>query len=149
MVRLPFEDLLAKFLLYQLHKTVGLTVFALACAQVMLHRHFGRPDWDPDLPAWRRRTAARVHAALFTLLLVTPVFGYLTAATAPARVPTLFLLIVPIPHVVGAGEFRFAVLRSVHFALAVLLVALASVHALAALHHDRRGRRILVRMWRG
>ena len=149
MVRLPFEQLLAKFLLYQLHKTVGVTVFLLACAQLILHLRRGRPGWDSDLPPWRRRAAAAAHVALFALLVVTPIFGYMTAATAPARVPTLFLLVIPIPHVVGADKFWFSLLRPVHLTLALVLLTLASVHALAALNHHRTGRRILARMWRG
>lgn len=149
MVGLPFRELLQKFLFYQLHKTIGLTVFLLACTQIVLHRRRGRPGWDADLPDWQRRTAAAAHIALFTLLIVTPIFGYLTAATAPARVPTLFLGVIPIPHIVGTSRFWFAILSRVHLALAIFLVVLASGHALMALNHHRQGRRILAGMWRG
>jgi cytochrome b561 len=149
MVGLPFRELLQKFLLYQLHKTVGLTVFMLACTQMVLHRRLGRPAWDADLPAWQRRAAAAAHVALFMLLIVTPILGYLTAATAPARVPTLFLGVIPIPHIVGTSRFWFAILSRVHLALAILLLVLACGHALVALNHHREGRRVLVRMWRG
>lgn len=149
MVGLPFRELLQKFLFYQLHKTIGLTVLLLACTQMVLHRRRGRPVWDADLPDWQRRAAASAHITLFVLLIVTPIFGYLTAATAPARVPTLFLGVIPIPHIVGTSRFWFAILRRVHLALAILLVVLASGHALMALNHHREGRRVLVRMWRG
>lgn len=149
MVGLPFRELLQKFLLYQLHKTIGLTVFLLACTQIVLHRRRGRPAWDADLLDWQRRAAAAAHIALFVLLIVTPILGYLTAATAPARVPTLFLGIMPIPHLVGTSRSWFAVLRWVHLALAIFLVVLASGHALMALNHHREGRRVLVGMWRG
>lgn len=149
MVGLPFRQLLQKFLFYQLHKTIGVTVFVLACTQIVLHHRHGRPSWGADLPEWRRRAAAAAHVMLFGLLIVTPLLGYLTAATAPARVPTLFLGVIPIPHIVGTSRFWFAILRRVHLALAILLVLLASGHALMALNHHRQGRRVLVRMWRG
>ncbi len=149
MVALPFERLLLKFLLYQLHKTIGITVLILALVQIVLHRRRGRPAWETDIADWRRSAASAVHFALFTLLLLVPVLGYLTAATAPARIPTLFLGVVPIPHIVGVSRFWFGILRRAHLVFAILILALAGVHALAAVTHHRQGRRVLVRMWRG
>jgi cytochrome b561 len=149
MVGLPFRELLQKFLLYQLHKTIGITVLALAVTQIVLHARRGRPAGDRDLPRWQSQAAAVAHGLLFALLIVTPLFGYLTAATAPAKVPTLFLGVIPIPHIVGTSKFWFAILRRVHLTLAVILVLLACGHALAALDHHRKGRRTLIAMWRG
>jgi cytochrome b561 len=149
MVALPFRQLLLKFLLYQLHKTIGITAFLLALGQLALHWRHGRPAWAEGLPRWQRRAASTVHATLFGLLVATPALGYLTAATAPARIPTLFLGVVPVPHLVGTDPAWFAVLRQVHLGLALLLVLLALGHAVMALHHHRAGDRTLVRMWRG
>ena len=149
MVGLPFRELLQKFLLYQVHKTIGISVLALALTQIVLHARRGRPARDADLPHWQSQAAAVVHLLLFTLIIATPLFGYLTAATAPAKVPTLFLGVIPIPHIVGTSRFWFAILRRVHLALAVVLVSLACAHALAALDHHRKGRRTLIAMWRG
>ena len=149
MVALPFRQLLLKFLLYQLHKTIGITAFLLALSQLALHWRRGRPAWEEKLPDWQRRAASAVHAALFGLLVVTPLLGYLTAATAPARIPTLFLGVIPVPHVVGTDPAWFSVLRQVHLGLAALLVLLAFGHALMAVRHHLAGDRTLVRMWRG
>lgn len=148
MVAVPFGQLLLKFLLYQAHKTVGLAVALLAAWQLALHWRRGRPEHDPDLPLWQRRAAAVVHAALFALLLVVPVLGWLTASAAPARIPTLFLGVIPVPHPLAPDEALFAVLRRVHLACALTLVALALGHAAMALHHHRRGRATLTRMIR-
>jgi cytochrome b561 len=68
---------------------------------------------------------------------------------APARIPTLFLGVIPVPHLVGTDPAWFAILRQVHLALALLLVLLALGHALMAVRHHRTGDRTLVRMWRG
>jgi cytochrome b561 len=149
MVALPFRQLLLKFVLYQLHKTLGITAFLLVLTQMALHWERGRPARDADLPGWQRRAASAVHAALFGLLVATPFLGYLTAATAPARIPTLFLGMVPVPHIVGTSPAWFAVLRQVHLGLALLLVLLACGHALMAAQHHRAGKRTLIRMWRG
>jgi cytochrome b561 len=149
MVAVPLRALLAKFLLYQMHKTLGLLVLLLTLVRLTVRLRRGRPAWDAGLPAWQYRAAGWMHLALFGLLLVVPVLGYLTAATAPAQVPTLFLGVLPVPHLLGADPARFAALRQVHRALAILLVVLAGAHALAALANHLRGHRGLVAMWRG
>src|SRR5271166_6059210 len=95
MVGWPTRDLLMKFVLYQLHKTIGLIVFALVLARLLLRARRGRPEWEATLPPWQRRAASAVHALLYTLLVATPLLGYLTAATAPIAVPTLFLGVIP------------------------------------------------------
>ena len=147
MVALPLRALLLKFLLYQLHKTIGLTVFGLALYRLGIRARVRRPNWDPHLAEWQRRAASSMHATLYGLLLAVPVLGYLTAALAPARVPTLFLGLIPIPHLVSPDARWFAVVRQVHRWLAVLLVTAAAAHAGAALEHHRRGRSVLRRMW--
>ena len=148
MVALPLDQLLAKFLLYQAHKTIGLTVLALLLWRLILRLRRGRPAWDAELSPAQARLARVGHAALYALMLVVPALGYFTAATAPAQVPTLFLLVLPVPHAVGADPTAFAVLRVVHRAAAILLLALAAGHAGMAVRHHRRGRPTLVRMWR-
>lgn len=147
MVAVPLRELLLKFLLYQLHKTIGLTVFGLALYRLGIRARVGRPDWDPHLSLWQRRAAWSMHALLYALLLAVPVLGYLTAALAPARVPTLFLGLLPIPHLLAPDAQWFAILRPVHRWAAVLLVIAATAHAGAALEHHRRGRSVLRRMW--
>jgi cytochrome b561 len=147
MVAVPLRELLLKFLLYQLHKTIGLTVFVLALCRLGIRARVRRPDWDSQLPEWQRRAASSMHAMLYALLLAVPVLGYLTAALAPARVPTLFLGLIPIPHLLSPDAQWFAVIRQIHRWAAVLLVTAAVAHAGAALDHHRRGRSVLRRMW--
>ncbi len=149
MVAWPLSDLLLKFLLYQAHKTIGLTVLVLVLWRLLLRARRGRPAADPDLPPWQARAAHIGHLVLYGLMLAVPVLGYFVAATAPAGVPTLFLLVIPVPHVVAPDEAAFGVLRAVHLSLATLLVVLAAGHAVMAVQHHRRGRTTLLRMWRG
>jgi cytochrome b561 len=147
MIGMSTDELLAKFLLFQLHKTLGLTVFGLVAARLTLRLLRGRPDWEAALPPWQRRAAGGVHALLYALLLAVPILGYLTAATAPAQVPTLFLAVIPVPHIIGTNPGQFAILRLAHRFLAIALVVLAGGHALAALHNHVQGRSTLRRMW--
>lgn len=146
MVALPLTQLLAKILAYQAHKTVGLLVPPLVLWRLVLRARRGRPPEEAGIPAWQRRAAGLGHAALYALLLVVPVLGYLSASTAPGQIETTLFLLIPVPHVLEPDEASFNALRWVHQILAWSLVILASGHAAAALHHHRQGRRVLARM---
>lgn len=149
MVGVPLRQLLLKFLLYQLHKSLGIMVFGIVAVRLALRGAIGRPHWDAGLSPARQRLAAHVHGLLYAALLLVPLLGYLTAATAPAQVPTLFLGLLPIPHLVGPDPAWFALLRPLHRWLAILLVTLAGGHAVVALLDHRHGGESLLRMWRG
>jgi cytochrome b561 len=149
MVWVPLHDLLAKFLLYQLHKSIGITVLLLVAVRLALRIIRGRPDWEEAVPLRQRRLAAAMHALLYLLLVATPLLGYLVAATAPAQVPTLYFLLLNVPHLLSTDAGRYALLLPIHRAAAILLLALAFGHAGAAIDHHRRGRTTLARMWRG
>lgn len=147
MVRVPLAWLLEKFLLYQLHKTIGLTVAALALARLLLRARRGRPAWPAGLPAAGLARAGQ--RALYVLLLAVPVLGYLSADAAPANVPTLFLAVIPLPRLLAPDAALYALLRPAHIAAALLLLGLALGHAAMALRHHRRGLPVLRAMWRG
>lgn len=149
MVALPFRPLLLKFSLYQAHKTIGLLVIALIVGRIAIRAIRGRPPWDTGISPMQRRLAATGHAALYLLLLIVPILGYLVAATSPLPVPTLLFGLLPIPHIHGPDRALFALLRPLHMLAAIALVALALGHAALAIHHHRTGSNILRRMWRG
>ncbi len=116
MTALPVAELLVKFLLYQLHKSLGLCVAGLAALRLVL--------------AWRAGDPPRgTTAALYGLLLLVPALGYLTAAASPTSVPTLFFMLWRVPHAIAPNAAVFDVIRPVHKWLAIGLVALAAWHA--------------------
>lgn len=149
MVALPFRPLLLKFSLYQAHKTIGLTVLAMAVWRLTIRATRGRPVWAAGLSPRQIRLAGLGHAALYALLLVVPVLGYLVAATSPLPVPTLLFGLIPIPHILAPDRALFALLRPLHMLAAILLVVLAIGHAGIAIRHHRAGSDLLRRMWRG
>ena len=67
---------------------------------------------------------------MYGLLLVVPVLGYLTAAASPTPVPTLFFLLLRVPHAIAPDQAVFEAIRPVHRWLAVGLMALAVWHGL-------------------
>ena len=149
MVALPLRPLAPKFLAYQLHKSLGLVVLGLVVWRLVLRLRRGRPMPDASLPAWQRHAAGLVHGLVYALLLAVPLLGYLSAATSPTQLPTMIFMLIPVPHILGPDEARFLALSGLHWALALLLGALAVGHALMAWRHHTEGRPVLRAMWRG
>ncbi len=148
MVALPLRELLLKFTLYQVHKSIGLLVVLLVVARLVVRAARGRPAPEPG-PRWQTQAATAGHTALYVLLLVVPVLGYCVASTASLRIPTRFLGLIALPDPFGPDPALFAVLRPLHMTLAILLIVLAAGHAAMAVHHHLRRRTVLRRMWFG
>jgi cytochrome b561 len=148
MVALPLRELLLKFTLYQVHKSIGLLVLLAVLARLLLRAARGRPPRDA-MPRWQAHAASAGHGALYALLLAVPVLGYCVASTASLRVPTRFLGLIALPDPFGPDPALFAVLRPLHRGLAIALVALAAGHAAMAVWHHLRGGTVLRRMWFG
>ena len=149
MTRLADDQALLKFALYQLHKNVGVLVLAAVVARLVLLACRGRPALPADLSRMNRRLALIGHAALYALLIIVPILGYLTNSTSPSRIPVLFLLAIPLPNLTPPSEAWFNLLAQLHRLAAIALFVTALAHALIAVVHHRRGSPILRRMWRG
>ena len=119
--------------LYELHKSVGLTVLALVLARILVRLSRGAPELVAGIPAWQRRAAHASHAALYGLILLVPLLGWAgtSACCAPVSWFGLVSLTLPISGGMPVGER----ILGVHKLAAFLLVFLALVHAAAALHH--------------
>lgn len=127
---------------YQLHKSIGITLFALILMRLGLRiaLRVSGPDHDHPLPIQMAAGAAQV--VLYLLMLSMPITGWLLAASSPLGLPTLWFGSVNIPHPVGPSAEREAVLATLHRLGGYALLGLAGLHALAALKHhllDRDG----------
>lgn len=131
MTALPTSTLLAKFLAYQLHKSLGVMVFLLVVWRLALRARRRAPLAEP--------LARLGQGLLYGLLLAVPLLGWLVAQLAPGPVPTTLFLLVPVPHLLAPDPALFTIIRPVHQAAAWLLVGLAAGHAVLGLWHLRRG----------
>lgn len=149
MVALPLTRLLEKIIAYQAHKTIGLLVPPLVLWRLWLRARRGRPAQDAAIPAWQRRVAAAGHGALYALLMLVPLFGYLAASTAPGAIETTLFLLIPVPHLLAPDEALYGLIRPLHQAAAWALVVLAGGHAAVAVAHHLRGHGVLRAMLGG
>jgi len=135
-------DLQYKLWLYQLHKSFGVTLFALLAIRLAWRQISPPPPMPPSMPAWEQRAAKAAHIGLYVLMFALPLSGWARVSASPLSVPTQVFGLFTLPHIPWlaslANETKQAwepVFQTIHWALAWTLVAIAAVHAGAALRH--------------
>lgn len=129
-------DPVLQFSLYQWHKSLGLTVLALAGLRALLWLGSRHPAPLPSLGPIERRVSRTTHLLLALMCLVVPMAGWAVASTTTLNIPTFLFDVVVIPPLpMGRSEAAEAFWSVVHAYAAYLLLGLAALHAAAALHH--------------
>ncbi|MFD1327560.1 cytochrome b [Mycoplana ramosa] len=137
-----------QFSLYQWHKSIGLVVLGLAVLRGLIWFVARHPEPVASLGPIERRASLATHVVLALLCLVVPVAGWAVASTTPLNIPTFFFNLVVIPPLpLGRSEAGEDFWSLIHAGTAYLLLALAALHAAAALyHHFIRHDEVLSRM---
>jgi cytochrome b561 len=139
-----------KIEVYALHKSFGLTILALVVLRLLWRWYAGTPAPVPGMPRWQVRAAALSHALLYALLFAMPLTGWLlnSAAGFPLQWFGLFNL----PDIAATDRDLHELAEDTHETLFLVLVAVALVHASAAIYHhlfqqDATLARMLPRGW--
>lgn len=152
MTSLPPSDLSRTFALYQLHKSLGITVLLLTVARLVWRLTHPAPPLPESMSLWERRAAQTVHAAFYVLLLLIPFVGWALVSSSPLNIPTVLFDTIPWPHLPVLPDLPYkkdveAALKDVHGALAYGAAVLMVLHIGAALkHHFITRDNILARM---
>ena len=118
--------------LTQLHRSFGVTVWAVTLGR-LVWRQFARfPNWPADMPQAMRFAAQWSEYALYALLLIQPILGLLQTNAHGDPVNLFFLG--QLPALVGRTAFAKQ-LFEVHKTVGFLLLGLITLHASAALYH--------------
>lgn len=122
-----------KVSVYGLHKSLGLTVLALAAVRLAWRLYAGAPHHLPATPVWQRWAATATHAALYALLFAMPLTGWLfnSAAGYPLQWFALFNL----PALAAQDDGLRELAGDLHEAGFWLMLVLVLAHAGAALFH--------------
>ena len=137
MVPLPLSP--RKLQWYLWHKWIGITIFLLTSLR-LAWRTVRPPPPAVAMPEWQRRMAALSHGALYALLLLIPLSGWIYSSATGVQV--VYLGLVPLPDLVPKDRALGDVLRLVHVTLNAALFVLICLHIAAALKHrfvDRDG----------
>lgn len=95
------------FAMFQLHKSVGITILLLSVLRLAIRWTMPRPAPMKDDP-WKMRMAAWVQGGLYAFMIGAPLTGWLIVSTSSIKVPTLLFGIVPWPHMPFASGLAVA-----------------------------------------
>ncbi|KPN21058.1 cytochrome B [Xanthomonas sp. Mitacek01] len=139
-----------KIEIYALHKSLGLTILALATLRFVWRFYAGAPVPPPGTPRWQDRIASLTHWLLYGLLFAIPLSGW--TFNSAAGYPLQWFKLVNLPPLTARDAELRQLAGNVHEWLFWLLVAVALLHAAAALYHhvflrDDTLARMLPRGW--
>ena len=115
------------------HKSVGLTIFALALLRLLWRWYSGPPPLPATMPRWQVFFAKVTHYAFYVLLLLLPMSGLVMSAAS--NYPVSYFGLFTIPNVVAPDETLKEIMKERHELLFDILVIVAVVHIAAALKH--------------
>ena len=127
------------FAVYQLHKSIGVTILLLTLARIGWRLGHPVPPFSAGLKRWERAFARIVHLSFYLVLLLMPLSGWLIVSTSRTRIPTILFGTVPWPHLPipqGSAAAFNTLAGGVHSTLAVMVLVLIGLHILGALKHQ-------------
>lgn len=139
-----------KIQLYLLHKSFGITVLALVALRLVWRLYAGAPRPVPGTPPLQARVAAAIHLLLYALLFAMPISGWVLNSTS--GFPLQWFGLFNLPSIAGKDHDMHELAEEVHELLFWALIAVAVVHAAAAVYHhlfqrDATLARMLPRGW--
>jgi cytochrome b561 len=98
------------------------------------------------LPAWQHRAAGLSHLALYALLVIMPVAGYIRVKAGGFPIETLDWL--GLPSLVARSDAVAEAAKTLHYLGGLAIAALIGMHiAAAAFHGIVRRDGVFSRMW--
>lgn len=126
------------------HYMLGLSVFVLVWVRLAARLLSPTPAIDPPLPPWQRRFSVGIHVALYLLMMVLPMLGWLILSAGGKPIPFFGL---ELPALIAENKANAKQIKELHEAIATAGYFLIGLHAAAALfHHYWLGDNTLKRM---
>lgn len=127
-----------------LHKSTGLIILAMILLRVLWRLFHSPPRLPSFMRAWERAAARGNHIALYVLMLVMPLSGYI--ASNFSKYGIKFFNAVKLPPW-GIDDHRiYGLFNSTHIVTAYVFAAIIAIHVLAALRHALRRDGVFSRM---
>lgn len=134
-----------KLRLYSYHKWIGVTVFMLAAIRLFWRATHQPPALPESMPGWEKFAARATHFALYILIVIIPLSGWLMSSAKGFQ--TVWFGVLPLPDLLDKDKEVGDFLQEVHEVLNFVLFGLVLGHIGAALkHHFIQHDDILARM---
>ena len=125
---------LEKVEMYNLHKSIGLSILALVILR-LIWRHMKPPPPLPEQISPLEALASKIgHALLYLVMLALPISGLVIALAS--AFPTVIFGLFQLPKVMEPSEALADQAAWVHGLLTWVILALIGVHVLAAIKHE-------------
>jgi cytochrome b561 len=134
---LSFDDLPLspqKIRLINYHKWAGLTALWLVLLRLAWRIGHAPPPVPATIGTRERRIAQGAHAAIYLLMLVTPLIGWWLSTAKGFSLR--YFGVIPLPDIGHKDRALAEQLQPVHMTAAWTLVGLAGLHIAAALKHQ-------------
>lgn len=123
----------AKITVLAQHKSFGMTIFALAMLRLIWRLLNPVPAMPETTVRWQRSVAHITHGALYALILITPLFGWMMSSAR--NFPVSWFGLFTLPDLVRQDQARYEFFHEAHEILALTLAGIAILHVAAALKH--------------
>lgn len=129
-----------QFELYQLHKSVGITVLVLSILRLLWRLTHAAPALPTTLRPWEAGLARITHVGFYVLMLLLPFSGWMMVSASVWNFPTVIFGTFTLPHlpILSTLPDKKPVedaLKEVHEWLAIGLFALFLLHLAGASRH--------------
>lgn len=125
--------------LYQLHKSIGITILLLTVARISWRAMNPPPRLPSDMPALEKTASHLVHMGFYGLMIAIPLTGWLMVSLPHEfQVPTVLFGAISWPKLpfVGGLDGAYAVVYFIHGKMGWLLLGLLALHVIGALKHE-------------
>ena len=131
--------------LYHLHRSIGALLLPIVLVRLIYRLRHPAPPLPADMPAIQQFAAHATHWALYALLIVQPIVGWI--ATSAYRAPMLLFWLFELPPIWPEDQPFSEAMFAVHRSLGIVIALLICAHIGAALyHHFIRKDGVLMRM---
>lgn len=115
------------------HFMLGMLVFVLVWPRLVARFSGPTPAIRPEPAGWMQLAAKLGHLALYALMIVMPLLGWLTLSAAGKPVPFFGL---ELPALVGENKELGKQLKELHETIGTVGYYLIGLHVAAALYHQ-------------
>ncbi len=114
------------------HYMLGLLVFLLVWLRLAARFSGPTPDIHPAPPAYQQWASKLLHLALYALMIVMPLLGWLALSADGKHIPFFGL---ELPPLIGANKEQAKSIEDIHQTIGNIGYFLIGLHVVAALYH--------------
>jgi len=129
--------------MFQLHKSIGITILALMIARLVWRLMNPPPPLPADMSPLEKRASHWVHVGLYVLIFALPLSGWIMVSISPFAIATVLFGVVGWPHIAGLPELAletrqalYPTIEELHEIMSWALIALFVLHVVGAIKHE-------------